>query len=109
MHEQESTTDTHPTGPLCQRCARNAKGFGVRMGTTGRYVATHYPVRAGRYCQACAGAIADDMNAQRHTRSTRRQGLHGEVRQLVKDGKPVHRATSLSRDRYEQSCRRSWP
>ena len=56
-----------PTVPLCQRCATNAKGFDVRVGTTGRYVATHYPVRAGRYCQACAGVIADDMNAQRHT------------------------------------------
>jgi hypothetical protein len=86
MREPEPTADHQPTVPLCQRCATNAKGFDVRVGTTGRYVATHYPVRAGRYCQECAGVIADDMNAQQRPR---RQGLHGEVRQLVKDGKPV--------------------
>jgi hypothetical protein len=86
MREPEPTAAHQPTVPLCQRCATNAKGFDVRVDTTGRYVATHYPVRAGRYCHACAGVIADDRNAQRRTR---RQGVHGEVRQLVKDGKRV--------------------
>ena len=86
MQEQEPTADNQPTGHVCQRCATNAKGFDVRVGTTGGYVATRYPIRAGRYCQPCAGVIADERNAQRRTW---RQGVHGEVRQLVKDGKPV--------------------
>ena len=86
MQEQEPTADNQPKGHVCQRCTTNAKGFDVRVGTTGGYVATRYPIRAGRYCQQCAGVIADERNAQRRIR---RQGLHGEVRQLVKDGKPV--------------------
>ena len=89
MPEQEPTTANQPKGPMCQRCATHAKGFDVRVGTTGRYVATRYPVRAGRYCQSCASVIADARNTQRRTRRTPRQSLHGEVRQLVKDGKPV--------------------
>ncbi len=68
MREPEPTAAHQPIVPLCQRCATNAKGFDVRVGTTGRYVATHYPVRAGRYCHECAGVIADDRNAQRRTR-----------------------------------------
>jgi hypothetical protein len=40
MHEQESTTDNHLTVPLCQRCARNAKGFGVGS-VTKRLLSSH--------------------------------------------------------------------
>jgi hypothetical protein len=87
MQEQEPTANNQPTGQVCTRCATHAKGFDVRVGTTGCYVATRYPIRAGRYCQQCARVIADEKNTQRRTR---RQGVHGEVRQLVKDGKPVH-------------------
>jgi hypothetical protein len=44
MHEQEPAADHPPPLQVCTRCATHAKGFDVRVGTTGGYVATRYPL-----------------------------------------------------------------
>jgi hypothetical protein len=71
----------------CKRCGHPERGFDARYSwTTKRFAASLGKAKNGRFCQPCAGEVAQEKNrehdALRHARS-------GEVRYLVKDGKAV--------------------
>ena len=71
----------------CQRCGKPERGYDVRHSyATRRFEPTRSKSRAGRFCQPCSVEAAHAKNWEHNVS---RQARHGEVRHLVKDGKPV--------------------
>ena len=71
----------------CQRCGKPERGYDVKHSyATRRLEPTRSPSKRGRFCQSCSVEVANEQNQER---TASRQGMHGEVRHLIKDGKEV--------------------
>jgi hypothetical protein len=71
----------------CKRCGKPERGYDVRHSyATRRFEPTRSKSRDGRFCQPYSVEAAHEKNLE-HNAS--RQGRSGEVRHIVKDGKPV--------------------
>ena len=78
----------------CRRCGKPERGYEARHSyATQRFEPTRSPSKLGRFCQPCAVEVAHEKNLEHNPA---RQGRHGKVRHLVKEGKEVLEQATVS-------------
>jgi len=72
---------------LRRKWLKPERGYEARHSyATQRFEPTRSPSKLGRFCQPCAVEVAHEKNLEHNPA---RQGRHGKVRHLVKEGKEV--------------------